>query len=73
MRVKTNDGIIGEIVKIEDNNLTIIYQDTATSGWNDNVDYKKIIINSNLCIKLDNGLNSPWKLNLSDFKKTYFI
>jgi hypothetical protein len=73
MRVKTNDGIIGEIIEIKDNNLTIIYQDTATSGWNDNVDYKKITINSNLCTKLDNGLNSPWRFNLMDFKKSYFI
>jgi hypothetical protein len=70
MRVKTNDGIIGEIIEIKDNNLTIIYQDTATSGWNDNVDYKKITINSNLCTKLDNGLNSPWRFNFIEFKKS---
>jgi hypothetical protein len=70
MRVKTNDGIIGEIVKIEDDNITIIYQDSTTSGWNDNVDYKKITINSNLCKKLDNGLNSPWRFNLTKFKIT---
>jgi hypothetical protein len=70
MRVKSNDGIIGEIIEIKNDNITIIYQDSTTSGWNDNVDYKKIIINSNLCKKLDNGLNSPWRFNLTKFKIT---
>jgi hypothetical protein len=72
IRIKTNDGIIGEIVDIENNNITIIYQDTATSGWNSEVEYKKLTTNINLCTKLDNGLNSSWKFNLTNFKKTYF-
>lgn len=69
MRVKTNNGIVGEITDVIDNYITIIYQDMATSGWNSEVEYKKMTINSNLCTKLDNGLNSSWKFNLIEFKK----
>ena len=71
MRVKTNDGIVGEITDVIDNYITIIYQDMATSGWNSEVEYKKMTINSNLCTKLDNGLNSPWRFNLTKFKKGF--
>jgi len=71
MRVKTNDGIIGEIIEIENDNIKIIYQNTATSGWNSEVDYEKMFIKTNLCTKLDNGLNSPWRFNLTKFKITF--
>jgi hypothetical protein len=68
MRVKYNN-IIGEITAINNNKITISYIDTPISGWNNDIEYKTIVVNSTECIKLDDGLNSPWKIDLNKFKK----
>jgi hypothetical protein len=68
MRVKYNN-IIGEITAINNNKITISYIDTPISGWNNDIEYKTIVVNNTECIKLDDGLNSPWKIDLNKFKK----
>ena len=65
MRVKTKDGkIVGEIEKIYDNKLLVLYTDGSTTGWNAQNKYKKIELYIENVEKLDNGLNSPWIYNL---------
>lgn len=68
MRVKYND-IIGEISEINGNMLTIIYTETPVAGWNNDSKYKSIIVNKEDCLPLDNGLNSPWQLDMKELKK----
>ena len=65
MRVKTKDEkIIGEIEKIYDNKLLVSYTDGSNTGWNAQNSYKQIELNMEEVEKLDNGLNSPWKINV---------
>lgn len=68
MRVK-HGNIVGEIVMINNDKLTIMYSDSRIAGWNNNSSFKTIIVNSSDCVKLDNGLNSPWEVNLDKFKE----
>jgi hypothetical protein len=69
MRVKCGD-IIGEISNVDNDNVEIIYNSSPVAGWNSEGSYKKTIVNSSKCFKLDNGLNSMFKLDLDNFKKT---
>jgi capsular polysaccharide biosynthesis protein len=63
MRVKTKDGsIIGEIEKIYDNKLLVSYTDGSNTGWNSQNQYKQVELNMEEVEKLDNGLNSHWKV-----------
>jgi capsular polysaccharide biosynthesis protein len=65
MRVKTKySRLIGEIEKIYDNKLLISYTDGSNTGWNAQNIYEQLEINVNEVEKLDNGLNSPWKIIL---------
>lgn len=65
MRVKTKNGsIIGEIEKIYGNKLLVSYTDGSNTGWNAQNEYKQIELNMEDVEKLDNGLNSPWKIRL---------
>lgn len=68
MRVKCGD-IIGEIVHIFENELKIKYAKDTIVGWSDNVEYEEITVKKCDCTKLDSGLNSPWKIDLEEFKK----
>lgn len=68
MRVKFND-IIGEISEINGNMLTVIYTETPVAGWNNDSVHKSIIVNKEDCLALDNGLNSPWQLDMKELKK----
>lgn len=68
MRVK-HGNIVGEIVMINDDKLTIMYSDSRIAGWNNNSSFKTTIVNSSDCVKLDNGLNSPWEVNLDKLKE----
>jgi hypothetical protein len=64
MRVKTlDDKIVGEIEEIYDNKLVISYTDGSNTGWNSQNKYNKMEINMDSVIKLDDGLNSPWKID----------
>jgi capsular polysaccharide biosynthesis protein len=63
MRVKTKDGsIVGEIEKIYDNKLLVSYTDGSNTGWNAQNEYKQIELNMEDVDKLDDGLNSPWRI-----------
>ena len=63
MRVKSKDNkIVGEIEKIYDDKLLVSYTDGSNTGWNSQNTFKKIELYKNDVIKLDNGLNSAWKL-----------
>ena len=63
MRVKCGD-IVGEITNIENDNITIIYSDVRLSGWNSQNEYKTMVVKADSCIRLDEGLNSSWEINL---------
>jgi capsular polysaccharide biosynthesis protein len=68
MRVKYGE-IIGEIIEIDGDDITITYSDTRLSGWNSENKYKTMTLKSQDCVRLDEGLNSSWKINLEEFKK----
>jgi hypothetical protein len=62
MRVKTKD-IIGEIERIDCGNLIISYTDGTNTGWNSQCKYKQMTLSKKEVERLDNGLNSLWKLD----------
>jgi len=68
MRVKCGD-VIGEIIEINNNQLKIIYSSDFVSGWNKESKFEVKTENAKHCKKLDNGLNSPWILNIKKFEK----
>jgi hypothetical protein len=68
MRVKCED-LVGEILEVTDDTIKISYSDTKVSGWNSELKYKTITKRKCDCNKLDDGLNSPWKINLKKLKK----
>jgi hypothetical protein len=70
MRVKCGD-IIGEIITIENDDITITYSDTRLAGWNSENEYKTITKKAHECVRLDEGLNSAWEINLDRFKEFY--
>ncbi len=63
MRVKCGD-IVGEITNIENDNIAIIYSDVRSSSWNSQNEYKTMVVKADSCIRLDEGLNSSWEINL---------
>ena len=67
MRVQTKNGLIGEILEINDKTITIGYLDDSVAGWNNSLPFKNMILNFEDFKILDNGLNSSWELNLSKF------
>ena len=74
LRVQHNNkNLIGEISKINGDILTIIYSDDMIAGWNNEVKYKKIEVESKSCTKLDYGLNSPFNVDLKKIKDLIFL
>jgi hypothetical protein len=67
MRVRSND-LVGEIVNIDGDVLTVSYTNTFVAGWNSQMSYHKKQININDCIPLDQGLNSSWIVDLDKLK-----
>jgi nitrite reductase/ring-hydroxylating ferredoxin subunit len=61
MRVKF-DGCIGEIEEIVGEKLTLSYTDGSNTGWNSECSFKRIELSSGDVEKMDNGLNSAWKI-----------
>ena len=70
MRVKYKD-IIGEVSNISDNYATIIYKAEFTAGWSSNDIFKEIKCLITDLTPIDDGLNSPWQINMNKFKKYY--
>jgi len=70
MRVEV-DNIVGEIIEITGDKCKILYSDTSVSGWNSESDYNQKECYLSDCVKLDNGLNSSWVIDLDKFKEKY--
>jgi capsular polysaccharide biosynthesis protein len=69
MRVECESlSIVGEIIKVKDDVVTLIYSDNFVSGWNSQIEFKQIDVKSKLCKQLDDGLNSPFLVNIVDIK-----
>jgi hypothetical protein len=68
MRVKC-DELVGEIIQVDSDEIKILYSDTKISGWNSDTEYKVMTKQKGRCTKLDNGLNSSWRINLNEIKK----
>lgn len=68
IRVKA-DNLIGEIIENKEDGVIISYTDNFVSGWNMEQKYNQTFIKYNQIKLLDNGLNSPWKINLETFIK----
>lgn len=65
MRIECESlSIYGEIKKVNENDLTVIYSENAVSGWNNQIKFNEVNINKKLCVKLDYGLNSPFMVDL---------
>lgn len=71
VRVKTKDGIVGEIKEISKDSLTIEYSPQKVSGWNREVKFDKLEVYKHDCVPLDKGINSSWAINMKTFK-SYF-
>lgn len=66
MRVECKElSIVGEVTKVEEKNVELIYTEEFVAGWNNQVDYKKISVEKDKCVRLDEGLNSPFVVNLN--------
>lgn len=68
MRVKCDD-LVGEIIRVFKDTIKISYSDIKVSGWNSEYNYKTITKKKCECDKLDDGLNSSWKINLKKLKE----
>ena len=70
MRVKCG-SIVGEIEDVLSDKLLISYTDRVVAGWNSNLELKYEFFDMNNCIKLDEGLNSHWYLDMNEFKMSF--
>jgi len=67
MRVKF-DNFVGEIIDVINDDIIVAYSNTKVAGWNNDVTYNTKTIKNNECIKLDDGLNSSWEIDLNKLK-----
>jgi hypothetical protein len=65
------DNVFGEILDINENKILVQYSGKLISGFNNETNYEKKWFSTKICKKLDNGLNSPFEINLLDFIKFY--
>lgn len=70
MRVLYND-IIGEVSEVNGGKVKIKYVNEFTAGWSDNVKFNEIVVDVDKVKPIDNGLNSPWVLDIKKFKEFY--
>jgi capsular polysaccharide biosynthesis protein len=64
-------NIVGEIIDKINDQLLISYTTTKLAGWNSELKLSEILVNKSLCISLDGGLNSPWEMDMTKFRKTF--
>jgi hypothetical protein len=70
MRVESEEkSIIGEILNVEGDFITIQYVNHNVAGWNNQMNFKMIKLHKEICNKLDNGLNSSFVINLKNFEE----
>jgi hypothetical protein len=63
MRVSFGDGY-GEIYDMEGDNLKVNYATQKIAGWEQGAEYETITLHKDECTKLDQGLNSPFVLDI---------
>jgi hypothetical protein len=69
MRVECESlSIVGEITEVRDDDVTLIYSDNVVAGWSNQIEFKRLEVRSKLCKKLDDGLNSPFSVNIKNIK-----
>lgn len=67
MRVKIPSlSIVGEVTKLFKDEIEVSYVSENVSGWNSSVVFNKVLVKKEDVIQLDKGLNSPWKIDISD-------
>jgi hypothetical protein len=66
MRIKDiESNTIGEIDEVNEDSVIINYLDETLAGWNNSIQYKsKTVLNKNV-LKLDEGLNSSYNLDIN--------
>ena len=65
IKAKTKDNsIIGEIIEVKEYSVIVQYTDSSNTGWNNNKTFKDIELKIDQIEKIDNGLNSCFKLML---------
>jgi hypothetical protein len=69
MRVKTTDNKYGEIDKIEHDFITLRIVDSYLEGWDLNKSFNLVKYKKKDIIIIDNGINSPFKIDLEEFIK----
>ncbi len=70
MRVRTISGITGEIEEIlSDGTINVLFCDGNVSGWNSQMELKRMNVPTSECTKMDEGLNSAWSIDMSSFKR----
>jgi hypothetical protein len=66
-----NDNVIGEIIEINSKKILVNHSKDMISGFSKNSNYEKKWFYKKHCVALDNGLNSPFQINLKIFIKFY--
>lgn len=66
-----DQNIFGEILKISDKKLFIKFTDKMISGFNKKKLFNTKWVLKNKCRKLDDGLNSPFEININNFEDYY--
>lgn len=61
---------IGEVCGEYNNNYTVNLSDEGTTGFASNVNFEKHTFDPTQLSLMDNGLNSPYKVDLQEFKNT---
>jgi len=70
MRVSVDSqNIVGEVFDTIDSHLIISYTKQNVAGWNNQIQYSQDKFKMSDCRPLDNGLNSPWVLDLEKINK----
>ena len=67
MRV-TNGVIVGEVEEVYEDTVDVIYTNKFISGWNSEMSYEKINLKKSELRKLDDGLNSPFSVDVYSIK-----
>jgi hypothetical protein len=70
MRVKVNtQNIIGEIEKVNSRTIDVLHTEHNVAGWNSQMKLKRTKYLKKDCIRLDDGLNCAWKIDLSQLNR----
>jgi capsular polysaccharide biosynthesis protein len=68
VRIKTNNNFIGEIIDFDkDKGYLVNLSNNDVAGFNSSMNFKKEYLQPNEFKVLDNGLNSPFEINIKNF------